>query len=385
MTPKPQAVPDQRPRVLFIGHGRTPDATIRQKWDAVSKLLEIRFIVETEDSSILSDDRVVRLTPIRPESLGGLAFYARLPLVIHRQLKRFRPQAIVTQSPYDAIPALLARRFAGATTPLIVEVHGDWRTATRLYGSRWRRLLSPFGDAVAVWALRRADAIRAVGATVSAITQEASGRAPLAVFPTFHDAKTYFEPPPEPIPPMPTALWVGALERAKDPHLLAAAWRVVAKAVPESQLIVVGSGTLGHVVDDLRNEYPGRVRIYTHLVPSELKGIYDSATALVLSSRSEGLARVVIEAFARSRPVIATGVGGTPDLVKDEVNGLLVPSGDVGQLAEAMIRLLSDRLLAVRLGRRGRIDAEAYCWTVDKYAEAMSSLIFDTLQVAANK
>jgi glycogen synthase len=363
-----------------------PDATIGQKWDAVGKLLEIRFIVETEDSSILSDDRVVRLTPIRPKSIGGLAFYARLPLAIHRQLKRFRPQAVVTQSPYDAIPALLARRFAGATrTPIIIEVHGDWRTATRLYGSRWRRLLSPFGDAVAVWALRRADAIRAVGATVSAIIKEASGRDPLAVFPTFHDAKTYFEPPLEPIPPVPTALWVGALERAKDPHLLTAAWRVVAEAVPEAQLVVVGSGTLEHVVDDLRNEYPRRVRTYTHLVPSELKGVYDSATALVLSSRSEGLARVVIEAFARSRPVIATEVGGTPDLVKHEVNGLLIPSGDVGHLAKAMIRLLSDRPLAVRLGRRGRIDAEAHCWTVDKYAEAMSSLIFETLQMAANK
>src|SRR5919197_6604716 len=77
---EPRDQKSARLRVLFVGHSRTPDTTIMQKWDALSGLLQIRVIVESRDSSVRRDDRLVPLVPVRPESLRGAAFYARLPI-----------------------------------------------------------------------------------------------------------------------------------------------------------------------------------------------------------------------------------------------------------------------------------------------------------------
>jgi glycosyltransferase involved in cell wall biosynthesis len=217
------------------------------------------------------------------------------------------------------------------------------------------------------------------------VTQAATGRDPLAVFPTFFDAETYFSAPPLPIPATPAALWVGALQRSKNPHLLASAWRIVAKAAPEARLVVVGSGPLKAVVDRLETAYPDRVRAISRLEPHELKGEFDSATTLVLPSRSEGLGRVVIESFARGRPVIGSRVGGIPDLVKHEVNGLLIPSDNVEALADAMTRLLTDRALAVRLGAQARADAEVHRWSVERYAASLVNLIEDAMSLSGGR
>ena len=74
----------------------------------------------------------------------------------------------------------------------------------------------------------------------------------------------------------------------------------------------------------------------------------------MLPSWPEGLGRVVIEAFARGRAVVATDAGGIPDLVTHGVEGLLVPPGDVAALAAALDRVLLDRGLAERLGEAAR-------------------------------
>lgn len=77
-----------------------------------------------------------------------------------------------------------------------------------------------------------------------------------------------------------------------------------------------------------------------------------------LPSFAEGLPLVLLEAMAHGKPVVATPVGGTPELVVDGVTGLLVPPGDEAALAEALGRVLSDDGLARRLGEAGRARVE---------------------------
>ena len=101
----------------------------------------------------------------------------------------------------------------------------------------------------------------------------------------------------------------------------------------------------------------------------------DGSWTLVLPSRSEGLGRVVIEAFCRGRAVVATGVGGIRDLVEDGVNGLLVPPGDTDALADALVRLLSDRPLAERLAEGARASAEPWLQTPEEYADRVRRLV----------
>ena len=79
---------------------------------------------------------------------------------------------------------------------------------------------------------------------------------------------------------------------------------------------------------------------------------------LVLSSYTEGLPNVVLEAFAYGRPVVATRVGGVLEVMDSGVNGLSVETGDVAGLTEGALRLLRDPGEAARMGRQGRLTVE---------------------------
>jgi glycosyltransferase involved in cell wall biosynthesis len=82
-----------------------------------------------------------------------------------------------------------------------------------------------------------------------------------------------------------------------------------------------------------------------------LTWIYDVA---VLPSETESFPFVILEAMACRRPVIATNVGGIPDIVDDGNTGILVPPKDSDKLAEAIIKLLKDKELRERMGDAGR-------------------------------
>ena len=84
-----------------------------------------------------------------------------------------------------------------------------------------------------------------------------------------------------------------------------------------------------------------------------------AADLLVLPSREEGLSNVLIEAMGSGLPIIATAVGGTPELLREGENGLLVPNEDDAALTSALRRLLDDPSLRERLGRTAREDALA--------------------------
>ena len=85
---------------------------------------------------------------------------------------------------------------------------------------------------------------------------------------------------------------------------------------------------------------------------------FGRADVLVLPSISEGMPNAMLEAMANSRAVVASAVGGVPDVLTDGVEGLLVPAGDPARLAEAVCRVLGDAELAPRLGAAGRARAE---------------------------
>jgi glycosyltransferase involved in cell wall biosynthesis len=98
--------------------------------------------------------------------------------------------------------------------------------------------------------------------------------------------------------------------------------------------------------------------------PAELLDEYRRADALAMPCRllpndRDGIPNVLVEAMAAGAPVVATAVSGIPELVTDEVNGLLVAPDDPHALADALIRLHEDRALASRLTDNGRATVEA--------------------------
>src|SRR5207247_2415223 len=116
-----------------------------------------------------------------------------LPFRVARELRLFAPEAVVAESAYEAVAAEVARQLTRSHAKLIVEVHGDWRTSTRLYGSPARAVLGPLADRLATWAVRRADAVRAVSQFTASLVRGV-GREPAAVFTAYTDLSAFAGP-----------------------------------------------------------------------------------------------------------------------------------------------------------------------------------------------
>lgn len=101
-----------------------------------------------------------------------------------------------------------------------------------------------------------------------------------------------------------------------------------------------------------------RVRFAGHC--QDVAPVYAASDVIVIPSRSEGLPNVLLEAMASAKPVIATRVGGIPEVVSDGVNGRLVPPEDPVRLADAMAALLSDSQLRGALGERACVDVRSF-------------------------
>jgi glycosyltransferase involved in cell wall biosynthesis len=201
------------------------------------------------------------------------------------------------------------------------------------------------------------------------------GLEPADEFPAYMDFESFLQEPPRPLPKRPQALFVGVLERYKNVDGLADAWRLAAPRVPDARLRLVGSGTLRPVVERLVRELPGQASWTERLSQREISAELDDSTLLVLPSRSEGMGRVLVEAFCRARPVVASRVGGIPDLVQDGANGLLVEPGDIAALGDALVRVLTDRELAERLGSGAHGSADLWTISPEEFASRLRALV----------
>jgi glycosyltransferase involved in cell wall biosynthesis len=367
-----------KPRVLFVGRTRYRlplPPWLAKKWDALEQELDYRVLASAADRAA-SAGRFQLVPPRGPRPLEGALFYLLLPLRIRRALRRFRPDAVIAEDPHTGAAALVARAGLGDPRPrVIVEVHGNWRFATRLYGSRVRKLLAPLVDTVDRAALRRADAVRALSRYTAGIVEEERGAPATASFPAYIDLSTFTEHPVQPLPERPTALFVGILEPYKNIDGLASAWPAVARALPDARLLIVGKGSRRALVERLRSELPDQVEYVPELAPRDVAARMDQATVVVLPSRDEGLPRVVIESFARGRGLVGSRAGGIVDLVQDGREGLLVDPEDVVGLADALARVLSDRGLAERLGAAAEERYGAWHTTPEEFAARVRALV----------
>jgi glycosyltransferase involved in cell wall biosynthesis len=156
-----------------------------------------------------------------------------------------------------------------------------------------------------------------------------------------------------------------ASERYKGVDELISAVAQLRHSILDLHLVAVGGGDdlprLHKLAADLR--VLDCVQFLDGLSREEIAACYAKADVFALPSTGEGFGLVFLEAMAFGKPVIAAACGGATDLVENEVNGLLVPPRDSGQLTKALDRLFRDASLRVELGRHG---AEAvrrdYCF-----------------------
>ncbi len=146
---------------------------------------------------------------------------------------------------------------------------------------------------------------------------------------------------------------VGRLELEKGHPTLLEAWPHVLRACPDAYLMIVGEGSRF----DALHEIARNLRIAHRVVFTGRRDDIPAVTAAfdvaVLPSHREAQGLTILEAMALSRPVVASDVGGIPEMIKDGITGLLVPPQDPPALAAAIVRLLRDHQLADMLGRAG--------------------------------
>ncbi|HEY4189139.1 MAG TPA: glycosyltransferase [Candidatus Limnocylindrales bacterium] len=146
---------------------------------------------------------------------------------------------------------------------------------------------------------------------------------------------------------------VGRLELEKGHPTLLEAWPRVLEACPSAYLIVVGEGSRLDALHDIaREEGVERHVVFTGR-RDDIPAVTAAFDVAVLPSYREAQGLTILEAMALSRPVVASNVGGIPEMIEDGVTGLLVPPHDPEALATAIIRLLSDHQLSDVLGRAG--------------------------------
>jgi len=366
-----------KPRVLMVGRTRYRlplNESLARKFGALGDRLDLRVLAAAPRGASGGDATFAlqRGTPVA--ALDAPAFYGSLPVRIARELRREPVDAILAQSPYEALAAFAGRSLARSDAAVVVEIHGDWRTWSRLYGSRARAVVAPLADRAALVAIRGADAVRTLSPFTTGIVRDA-GVEPAGVFTTYTELTAFSEPPVAPLPVAPVALFIGVAERYKNIHATAEAWRLAAPRVPDATLRLVSDGRHRDVLEALLRDLPGRVTWDRRLETSDVVKAFDDSWLLLLASRSEGTPRVVLEALCRGRAVVGARAGGIPDVVLDGETGVLVDPDRADDIADGLVRVLSDRGLAERLGEGGRALSASWTYTPEEYADRVVELV----------
>jgi glycosyltransferase involved in cell wall biosynthesis len=154
--------------------------------------------------------------------------------------------------------------------------------------------------------------------------------------------------------------FVGRLEHVKGCDQLIRAFAVLKEVCRDPQLVIVGEGTERRALEKLAKETGLEKRIQFCGFRSDTARIYRSLDLLVLPSRHEGIPLTLLEAMAMGVPVVATKVGGMPEVVEDRVTGLLVDADSPEALAAAITEALEikDETRARTLNARKMIERE---------------------------
>jgi glycogen(starch) synthase len=165
---------------------------------------------------------------------------------------------------------------------------------------------------------------------------------------------------PATLPDVPHVLCLGRLVPAKGFDVALRAFAMLAPRHPEARFTIAGDGAAREELLALARELgiERRVAFPGWVEPGDVPRLLNEASVVVMPSRREGLPIVAVQAALMARPIVATAVGGLPEIVADGESGVLVPAEDPGAVAGAIARLLADRGEAATMGKRGREHAQ---------------------------
>lgn len=171
---------------------------------------------------------------------------------------------------------------------------------------------------------------------------------------------------------------IGRLDPIKGHKVLLEAFSECLRQNRSIKLVVVGDGPLRRPLENVANS----LNIHEHVLfmgnRSEIPQILSLIDIFVLPSLNEGLSITLLEAMAAGKAIIATNVGGNPEVIDDTENGILVKPESSSALARAMLDLAKDNERRVLLGRAAR-EKVVKCFSQDQFVAQVQSLYFNHL------
>lgn len=379
--------------VLFIGgtrYSKPLSAMHRKKFEHLSSIAENYIIAFSQDGGALrfreyADFYLLPPMPIAP--LRYLLFFVSSFFIGLGLCLREMTSVIVAQSPYEGLAAIAIKYGAGLLgrkVVVVTEIHGDWEESPFLYRVYLPRACRFMFQKVANGVLKKSDIIRIISDFTKKKVERVVSNKPIFVFPTYTDIELFLERESHGYASgdEKLVLFVGMLIFLKGIHILIQAMEPVIRQIPDAKLLIIGrggyKGRLKKLVSELGLE--GEVEFLGHVSQAALSDYMRSCRVLVLPSLSEGLPRVLIEAMACGKPVIGTNVGGIPSLIRDGVNGFLVPPNSPEALAEKIIYLLLREGEAARMGAKGR-EFVAQTFSTEKYVEGYAKILDESARL----
>jgi glycosyltransferase involved in cell wall biosynthesis len=327
--------------------------------------------IEQQDELTVYHPRFFSL-PRYGKWLDGVLYFVSLLRFTHRLRRSFAFEVI---DAHFAFPDGLAATMLGMVfrCPVVVTLRGS---IVRLATYRLRR-------AQIQWVLRRAARVTAVSNSLAEVAASLGRRAErVRVIPNGVDTARFAPIRRDEARRLvglpagsPVLLTVAGVYEGKGQHLVLEALPSLLSRHPELLYVMVGSPRPGDGYRRQLQERAWRLGVQEHvrfagLQPhAELARWFSAADVTVLATRSEGWPNVLLESLACGTPVVATRVGGTSEIVRHGLDGLLVPFGDAPALAEALGRALDRGWDRIELSRR----ALTFDWA-DSVEQALDEL-----------
>jgi sugar transferase (PEP-CTERM/EpsH1 system associated) len=310
-------------------------------------------------------------------SMGNDSTDYFMPIKLMHLIKRIRPQVVHTRN-WGTIDGIIAARLARVN----YVIHGEHgREFTDLHGlnyrrnlarwvlGRWVNLFVTVSDEIKSWLVNK------VGIPEKKVVTIINGV----------DTKKYFPPADKKKVKQDIGIdpdtfivgTVGRLDKVKNYQMLLNAVQSHTRCEIPYKLILIGDGPERANLEAFARMH----RLSNVEFLGERQNIQDYLQVFdlfILTSVGEGISNTILEAMATGVPVVATRVGGNPEIVEDSVTGSLVPSGDHALLSEMITKYLNDRSLCESQGQAGRLRCEklfSLNVMVEKYDRLYSNLM----------
>jgi len=297
----------------------------------------------------------VRVHYLPRQNLGRLTWHLREVALIRRCLGILQPDIVHAHGTGLYAGAALASPY-----PSVITVHGIVAREVRLYRGLGLRSRGAFDALYERWCLHRARHLIAISPYVRRELAKATRAQWYDVENAVDEAFFRIEGPGEPG----RILFAGAVIARKGLHILADAMAQVQRYDPGATVVVAGATTSDPLYatalhcEIAQQGVEGSFQFIGQQDQEHLVHEYQRCSIFVLPSLQETAPMAVQQAMAAGRAVVATAVGGIPDMITHGETGLLVPPQDSRALAEALLTLLSNDSMRTDLGQAGRAQAE---------------------------